>query len=156
MSLAAVLVGAGSPAVAQSGDAQRFRVVFGGTTRSGAGVRGVSTGGRASNVVPEVLDPETGSFVETDRFTFSAGTLDVVFAGTVHGFFSDPRTCVARPSGSGTWDVVDSSGRYEGASGGGAFTFTAILVFPRGPQGCGEEPRFTLAVVDARGTLLLS
>lgn len=152
LSLALTLVGTASPAMAATGP-QRFIVVFRGTTGPVFATGVINGSGQVSNVVPEVLDPEAGTFSETDRLTFPEGTIDVLFKGTVSGFFPDPNTCVARPSGSGTWTVVGGSGAYEDASGGGTFTFPAVLVFPRTANGCGEEPILTLAFVTAEGTI---
>lgn len=151
---AAILVATAAPAMAATSGSQTFVVAFRNTTGT-VGAFGVINGsGQVVNVVPEVINPDF-TFVETDRFILSGGTIDVRFAGKVDpsAFSPDPRTCVARTTGSGAWRIVGGTGAYAGATGRGTFTFPAVLLYGPTAHGCTPEPTFTFALVTAVGNV---
>lgn len=150
----ALVAAMSAPAAAATSGSQTFVVAFRNTTGSVAAYGVVNGSGSVANVVPEVINPDF-TFVETDRLTLSGGTIDVRFAGQVNpsAFSPDPRTCVAKTTGSGNWTIVGGTGAYAGASGGGTFTFPAYLFYGPTAQGCTSEPTLTLAFVTAVGNV---
>ena len=88
--------------------------------------------------------PVTGVGSETDTdgpdgdvlatFTFDTGIVSVDISGVRQSNF-DPKTCIAKPSESGTFTITGGSGLYSGVTGGGTYSGHGIIVGRRGPQG---------------------
>ena len=64
----------------------------------------------------------------------------------------DPRTCVARITGSSHLEITGGTGAYEGVSGSGEVTFQAISVGERTPEGCSRTNARTYLVAYITGT----
>jgi hypothetical protein len=133
-----------APAGAESG-AQTFRLFFVGSFVAGASNAGpvfasgpITASGTAVNS-GFVVQPD-GSFVGNNQLQFEDGTIFVDFAGQLDSFEFDPRTCVTRIQGHGTWEVGDASGAYEGTTGGGTFTNDVTLIArPLRGGGCSTQ-----------------
>ncbi|MDQ3898850.1 MAG: hypothetical protein M3326_16680 [Actinomycetota bacterium] len=139
----APLVALAGPASAASG-AQQFRLFFVGSFRAGASNTGpvFATGpitGAGTAVNSGFVVGPTGEFVGNNQLRFPEGTVFVNFEGQLDSFNFDPRTCVTRILGHGTWEVADASGSLEGTTGGGTFTNDVTLIGRRTATGCSEE-----------------
>lgn len=67
----------------------------------------------------------------------------------------DPRTCVARITGSSLLEVTGGTGAYEGVTGSGEVTFQAISIAERTPEGCSRTNARTYSVAHITGTASL-
>lgn len=131
------------PANAESGP-QTFRLFFVGSFVAGASNAGpvfatgpITASGSAVNS-GFVVD-EFGQFVGSNQLRFDQGTIFVDFEGQLDSFSVDPRTCVTRITGHGTWEVGDASGAYEGTTGSGTFTNDVTLIGRRTATGCSTQ-----------------
>ncbi len=132
-----------SPASAVSG-AQTFRLFFIGSFVAGASNAGpvfatgpITESGTATNS-GFVVDP-FGQFVGNNQLEFADGEIVINFEGQLDSFDFDPRTCVTRILGHGTWTVGDATGSYEGTTGGGTFTNDVTLIGRRTSTGCSTQ-----------------
>jgi hypothetical protein len=81
-----------------------------------------------SHVQLDATDPTLGTQTGTSTLTAANGDAIVIaFAGTVH-FLAPPPTGAV--SFEGTWELIDGTGRFEGANGSGTYSGTA-----EGPAG---------------------
>jgi hypothetical protein len=131
------------PANAASG-AQTFRLFFVGSFVAGASNSGPVFGSGPITAVGTAVNSgfivgENGEFVGNNQLRFSNGTVFVDFQGRLDSFEFDPRTCVTRITGHGTWEVGDASDELEGTTGGGEFTNNVTLVGRRTATGCSTE-----------------
>ncbi len=131
------------PATADSGP-QTFRLFFVGSFVAGGSNAGpvfatgpITESGRAVNS-GFVVEPDF-TFVGNNQLNFEEGTVFVDFEGQLDSFDFDPRTCVTRISGHGTWEVGDASGEFEGTTGGGTFTNDVTLIGRRTATGCSTQ-----------------
>lgn len=76
-----------------------------------------------------------------------------------HTLSFDPRSCTATGYGTGTWDVVEGTGAYAGATGGGTFEATSRIVGQRDERGeCvgrRQSPRVVETTLKAVGSVAL-
>ena len=131
------------PASADSGP-QTFRLFFIGTFVPGASNAGpvVATGpitGRGTAVNSGFIIDENNEFVGNNQLHFRSGTVLVAFAGQLDSFEFDPRTCITRITGHGTWEVADATDSLEGTTGGGTFTNDVTLISRRTATGCSAD-----------------
>ena len=136
------VVGLAGPASAASG-AETFRLFFTGSFIPGASNAGpvFATGpisGAGTAINSGFLVDENGQFTGNNRLEFDEGTVFVNFQGELDSFNFDPRTCVTRIQGHGTWEVADASGELEGTEGGGTFTNDVTLIGRRTANGCSD------------------
>ena len=131
------------PAAAVSGP-QTFRLFFVGSFVAGASNAGpvfatgpVTAAGTAVNS-GFVVEPDF-TFVGNNQLHFDEGSVFVEFEGQLDSFDFDPRTCVTRITGHGTWEVGDASGEFEGTTGGGTFTNDVTLIGRRTATGCSTQ-----------------
>ncbi len=137
------VLGLTGPASAASG-AETFRLFFIGSFIPGASNAGpvFASGpitGEGTAINSGFLVDENGQFTGNNRLEFDEGTVFVNFEGELDSFNFDPRTCVTRILGHGTWEVADASGSLEGTTGGGTFTNDVTLIGRRTATGCSEE-----------------
>ncbi len=137
------IVALAGPASAVSGE-QQFRLFFIGSFVPGAANTGpvfatgpITDSGSAVNF-GFVID-ENNQFVGNNELRFSEGTVFIAFEGQLDSFSFDPRTCVTRITGHGTWTVADADGAYEGTTGSGTFVNDVTLVGRRTAQGCSAQ-----------------
>jgi hypothetical protein len=137
------VVAAGGPASAASGT-ETFRLFFTGTFVFGGSNTGsvfasgpINAAGSAVN--SGFIVDQFGQFTGNNVLRFDEGTLFVNFAGSLDSFDFDPRTCVTRITGHGTWEVADASDDLAGTTGGGTFRNDVTLIQRRTASGCSEE-----------------
>jgi hypothetical protein len=87
-------------------------------------------------------------------FVFPDGsiTLDAPETGGSEDF--NERTCSGSFTFSGTFEIIDGTGAYEGATGEGTFAGKGRFIGQRSPDGsCSEEDGFFFVVVKLKGTV---
>ena len=132
-----------APANAATG-AQTFRLFFIGSFVPGGSNTGpvVATGpitAFGSAVNSGFIVDENGQFVGNNQLRFPDGTVFVNFTGGLDSFDVDPRSCITRITGGGTWTVGDATDSYEGTTGGGTFENVVKLVGRRTAEGCSNQ-----------------
>jgi hypothetical protein len=124
-----------APASARTATNQRFVLVFTGRDGSPGQVAAV---GPVTGIGSETeTDGPSGDTLAT--LTFAVGQVHVDIAGHRRVSF-DPRTCIARPTESGTFTLTGGSGPYAGVTGGGTFSAEGVSIGRRGAQGQCEGP----------------
>jgi hypothetical protein len=149
--LTLALLGPAAAASAAVPGAEAFTIFSTGGARTVTGT-GVFTG-VGSQFVDARQDNPNGTFTTRERLVFPEGTLMTATAGSRSVSF-DAATCVRTVTSSGTVTVVGGSGRFTGATGGGAFTARAVLRGTRTPSGCTDE-RLVILVIRVASTLTL-
>lgn len=149
MVTAAIVVGLGSPAVADPAATQSFRVVYGGSLADaiagGPEGRKVVTNGVVNSVgydtvLSEGPGPTPGSFVATSQFTFPDGSYTVSASILVESTrFFGPGDCHVTVHISGTYDLVNGSGVFTGMTGTGTFSGHNTVFATPTPGGCSIE-----------------
>jgi len=137
------VVALAGPADAASGT-ETFRLFFTGSFVFGASNTGsvFASGpitGAGSAVNSGFIVDQNNQFVGNNRLNFDEGTVFVNFEGELDTFSFDPRTCLTRITGHGTWEVGDANGELEGTTGGGTFTNTVLLIGRRTATGCSTQ-----------------
>jgi hypothetical protein len=64
----------------------------------------------------------------------------------------DPRSCIARITGTSQLETTGGTGAYEGATGQGQVSFRALALFERTPEGCSRRPVAVYSVATVTGT----
>ncbi len=154
--LVAVVVLVGHPAPAWAQGNQRF---IGVSTIPGGNTGTVVATGPITGVGTFVLPEGQGPGPLPAEFIFTEGTVFVTIVPNPPAIDFNPQTCLVLIRTSGTFEVTGGTGRFGGASGGGAFAGRAVVLLARGPQGeCQPEaePQFFFAVVDNTGNVTLA
>ena len=146
----------GAPARAASGS-QTFRIILTGNPRAGAKGKVIAAGVVNGIGFDETIaqDPhQDGSETDTDRITLPGGTITILDTDPPDTATFDPSTCTATLHATGApYTVIGGTGAYAGATGGGTFSATGLIVFKRTPDGCSEDIRVFFADVRLTGTL---
>lgn len=138
------------PVSAQTGN-QRFTVIVSGQGEGAPGISQVVASG-------PIRGMGTFEFSESDEdvvtFVFPDGsiTLDAPETGGSEDF--NERTCSGSFTFSGTFEIIEGTGAYEGATGEGTFAGKGRFIGQRNPDGsCSEEDGFFFVVVKVKGTV---
>ncbi len=136
------------PVSAQTGN-QRFTVIISG---QGEGAPGIS------QVVAAGPIRGAGTFEETDdedvvRFVFPDGSITLEAPDDEESEEFNERTCSGSFTFSGTFELIEGTGAYEGATGEGTFAGKGRFVGQRTVDGCSEEDGFFFLVVKVKGTV---
>ncbi len=146
------LLGFAGSASAQTGTNQRFIVL-------GSG----SDGNETSRVIASGPIRGVGTFEETAdedvvRFNFRNGSITLNVPSEEEDEQFNERTCSGSFTFSGTWEIIEGTGAYEGASGSGRFEGRGSFFGERAPGGgCSEdeEAGYFFFRVEARGNVTL-
>ena len=145
----------GTPVRAATGS-QTFRIIFTGNPRAGARGRviaaGVVNGVGFDETIAQDPHPD-GSETDTDRITLPGGTITIVDTDPPDTATFDPASCTATLHASGApYTVIGGTGAYAGATGGGTFSASGIILFSRAGGECTENIRLFFADVRLSGT----
>ncbi len=100
----------------------------------------------------------TVEFDETNedivRFVFPDGSITLDAPTTEETEDFNERTCSGSFTFSGTFEISEGTGAYEGATGEGTFAGKGRFIGQRNPDGsCSEEDGFFFVVVKVKGTV---
>ena len=138
------------PVSAQSGN-QRFTVIISGQGEGAPGISQVVASGPIRGV-------GTLEFSKSDEdvviFVFPDGSITLDAPTTEETEDFNERTCSGSFTFSGTFDIIEGTGAYEGATGEGTFAGKGRFIGQRNPDGsCSEEDGFFFVVVKVKGTV---
>ena len=133
---------AGNPAPAP---AERFLLVL-------AGPPGQPGTVVASGAIADVgtITPADG---DVETFVFPDGTLRLTTTSATRVELPRPPLCLTRFSSTGTWQVLDGTGRFAGATGSGRSTDSGATTGPVVGGACTEQVTSLVAVGRLVGTL---
>ena len=146
------VLGLAGTASAQTGTNQRFLVLF-----SGSG------GNETSRVIATGPIRGVGTFEETEdedvvRFVFKNGTVTLNAPSEDESEEFNERTCSGSFTFSGSFQIIDATGAFEGARGSGRFEGRGKFFGERLPGGgCSEDEDsgFFFLTVNVRGNVTL-
>lgn len=125
--------------------AERFLLVLAGVPGSSGTVIATGAITDTGTITPADGDVET--------FTFPDGTLRLTTSTTTQVELPRPPLCVTRFTSTGTWQVLDGTGRFAGASGSGRSTDSGATIGPALDGACTDQPTFLVAAAHLAGTL---
>lgn len=108
----------------------------------------------AIGTASDVSHPKPGSKVV--RFVFPGGSYKVTHSAPVGPHTLNPKTCLLRASGHGTYTVSGGTGKYQGVTGTGKFTVSGVVILARTKSGACDASANPVAlqqVVDGTGTV---
>jgi hypothetical protein len=94
---------------------------------------------------------------KTDLAVFPGGTFSIHHPGGNFSFKLNPRTCVARVSGTGDYTINRGYGTYQGIKGSGSYTLTGKVALNRKPNDtCGRQTVTEVETIVASGPVTFS
>jgi hypothetical protein len=122
-----------------------------------------SNGNETGRVIASGPIRGVGTFEETEdedvvRFVFRNGTITLDAPSEEEDEQFDERTCSGSFTFSGSWEIIEGTGAYEGASGSGTFEGRGRFFGERAPGGgCSEDEDagFFFLRVEVRGNVTL-
>jgi len=92
-----------------------------------------------------------------DLAVFADGAFSINHTGVHVSFIVNPRTCVARGSGSGPYTLFRGYGAYAGINGSGTATVNILATFGRTPKGACDQRNLTAfqSIIRASGPVTL-
>ena len=122
LTVALVLAGTSSPALAaEGGDQQFLLVVPEGTTKGDVVATGVFDGTGREKVVTEEFE-EDGTGTVVTKFVFDEGKVFLTVEITSSTFEFDEETCAGSGTATGTYAITGGTGIFKKAKGGGEAT----------------------------------
>jgi hypothetical protein len=96
----------------------------------------------------------------TDLASFSNGAFMIHHPGSTSKGQVNPKTCVLRLTGAGSYTINHGYGAFTGLIGSGSYTFRAIGTFPRNPNGTCDtsgsvQPTSLQEIILAKGPVTL-
>ena len=152
--MAALIAALPGPALGQTQNNQRFKVVSAGPPGAARTViaTGVITGVGSEVITSNPVSGTAGAV--TLRWTFPEGTL---FVTGTYSFTNvlDPRSCRRTITLRGTWEITGGTGEFAGATGSGDFSGTNRIVLQRSNGSCVPPPVVLVQVFHFTGNVSL-